>query len=55
MGFCGRTDSNSDSVLSMTVPALGVTAYEDYIDPGTHSEDHLWLKTTMLEALRKSA
>ena len=55
MGFDGYTDSNSNSVLNITVSALGVTACEDSIDPGIHSEDHLWLKTTILEALRSSA
>ena len=55
MGFDGYTDSNSNSVLNITVSALGVTACQDSIDPGIHSEDHLWLKTTILEALRSSA
>ena len=54
MGFDGYTDLNSNSVLNITVSALRVTACEDTIDPGIHSEDHLWLKTTILEALRKS-
>ena len=54
MGFDGYTDSNSNSVLNINVSPLGVTACQDSIDPGTHAEDHLWLKSTILEALRNS-
>ena len=38
IGFDGYTDNCSNSVLNITVSALGVTVCEDSIDPGTNSE-----------------
>ena len=55
MGFDGYTDNNHNSVLNITVSALGVTACEDSIDPGTHSEDSAWLSGTVINALEDSS
>ena len=55
MGFDGYTDNCSNSVLNITVSALGVTACEDSIDPGTHSENAEWLGQTIVNSLQDSA
>ena len=41
MRFDGYRDSNSNSVLNITVYALRATACEDSIDPRNHTKDHL--------------
>lgn len=53
LGFDGYTDDNSNSVLNIIVSALGVSACEDSIDPGTEAEDANFLATTVLAALEK--
>ena len=53
LGFDGYTDNNSNSVLNITVSALGVSACEDSIDPGTEAEDADLLAITALAALEK--
>ena len=53
LGFDGYTDNNGNSVVNVTVSALGVSACEDSIDPGTEIEDADFLSRTVLTALEK--
>ena len=54
LGFDGYTDNNGNSVVNVTVSALGVSACEDSIDPGTEIEDAEFLSRTVLTALEKN-
>ena len=53
LGFDGYTYNNGNSVVNVTVSALGVSACEDSIDPGTEIEDAEFLSRTVLTALEK--
>lgn len=53
LGFGGYTNNNGNSVVNVTVSALGVLSCEDSIDPGTEIEYAAFLSHTVLTALEK--